>query len=264
MKRENGPTRQEQAQSDQKKWDGELVSGRRSPALSGFAAPARSLSVGVRAQRQQRVTQTSEHVPNPHTSDTQSSSRPSPSHALSHRRQHHDDVPGPDGADGAQLLVRVQLRGGVRAPGHARVDDRKLEEWILLRRHLHDPHFRRPALHAESAALPAPGRARHVEHRARVFQHRRRLPHPARASTHPQKPRCLPLRVYTQVRSYCTYTNSLDFSAPAPRRHAPRNRGACWLPLFARQSPAGPLPPPRRRMLKINIFISHVHNFLVF
>lgn len=60
------------------------------------------------------------------------------------------------------------------------------------------------------------------------------------------------------------YTNSLDFSAPAPRRHAPRNRGACWLPLFARQSPAGPLPPPRRRMLKINIFISHVHNFLVF
>lgn len=115
------------------------------------------------------------------------------------RNQRQDEQWIPGCGDHPKLLVRVQLRRGVRAPGHASLDVQKLDVWLLLRGNLHGAHFRRPVVHAEPPSLPACGHPVRLEHGPRTVQHRRRVTDRPGALPRPEEPGLVPLHLCAQV-----------------------------------------------------------------
>lgn len=88
-------------------------------------------------------------------------------------RKKKDEQNGLHGSDGPELLVRVQLRGDVLPLGYENLDDKELDERILLLRDLYDPDIWRAALHVHAAKVRASGHALPLEHASRdILNHR--------------------------------------------------------------------------------------------
>jgi len=81
----------------------------------------------------------------------------------------------------------------------AAVDDRELDQRVLLLHHLRHAGVRAPAYDARSGRLPAQGAAGAVERDAGHVQLGRLRPNGARAVPGPQQIRTAPLRVRHQV-----------------------------------------------------------------
>lgn len=98
-----------------------------------------------------------------------------------------------------QLFVRVRLRGELPLRMDAAVDDRKLDQRVLLLYHIRHAGVRAPADDARPGRFPAQGTAGAVEHHAGHVQPGRIRPDSTRAVPGAQQIRPAPFGVRHQV-----------------------------------------------------------------
>lgn len=113
--------------------------------------------------------------------------------------RHTRHGPSNDAPATEQLLVRVRLRGELPTRVDAAMDDRELDQRVLLLHHLRPAGVRASALDARPCRVPAQRAAGAVEHDAGHVQSGRVRAHGARTVPRTQQIRSAPLGVRYQV-----------------------------------------------------------------